>query len=396
VSLEPVSTTSEYHSVTPEDGANITVPTVRSASAWTEIAAENLNINGTDMSCADGSPPCDDSVNTVEIELNDSVESYDFRVTKVSLEEPSSTTPKYLTTTLTDKAGLSMNRTHKIGVTARDKYGNPADAEVELVGGGDGTFRPGGSVRTGGDTTTFRYEPGSSGLETFKARIDNGNKQYQRLKFKLGNGSPGPNGHAFEVYNDGQLYTDLGEIDSMYVSDIYSTETENAGCLLGDIDGGLLGLLSGLTCIESTSDVAQFTATLHGESTTYEVGFTLVDEDQDGHIFTGSGYDGDDYAAVMFDSDDSLVDDEPIFVGKLEPGTANHLFVTKQGEIDLLDESSYQSTEWERRCSDTGLFGLTCTDYEYGITSFDEFMNENIDAFYVDHADGHATVEVSS
>ncbi|MCY4731227.1 hypothetical protein KY092_11750 [Natronomonas gomsonensis] len=397
VSLEPVSTNSEYHSVTPEDDASIELPTVRSESAWTEIAADNPNVNDTEVTCGDGSdPPCDARVNTVEIELNDSVESYDFRVTKVSLEEPSTTSPEYITTTSNVQSGLSMNQTHEIEVTARDKYGNPTDAEVELVGGGDGTFRPDGSVRTGGDMTTFKYEPGSGASANFKARINNGNEPYQRLDFSLGSGVPGPSGKVFEVYNDGQLYTDLGEIESMYVSDIYATESSSAGCLLGDIDEGLLGLLSGLTCIESTSDVSQFTATLHGESTTYEVGFTLVDEDQDGHIFTGSGYDGDDYAAVMFDSDDSLVDDEPIFVGKLEPGTANHLFVTKQGEIDLLDESSYQSTEWERRCSDTGLFGLTCTDYEYGITSFDEFMNENIDAFYVDHADGHATVEVSS
>jgi hypothetical protein len=382
VSLEPVSTNSEYHSVTPEDDASLELPTVRSESAWDKIANENPNINDTDVTCADGnSPPCDARVNTVEIELNDSVDSYDFRVTKVSLEEPSTTSPEYITTTSNVQSGLSMNQTHEIEVTARDKYGNPTDAEVELVGGGDGTFRPGGSVRTGGDTTTFRYEPGAGGSANFKARINSGTEDYQRLDFSLGGGAPGPSGQSFEVYNDGQLYTDIGEIDSMYISDIYAAETENAGCLLADIDGGLLGLLSGVTCISDSSDAAQFVSTLHGESSTYQVGLSMVDIEQDGGLADGGSYDSNceglicnedpDYASVSFDSSDTSDVD---FVGKIKAHRANELFEEKEGKVDILNPNVYQSTDG----------------------SIPDLSDEQIDAVYVNQADGHATVEVSS
>jgi hypothetical protein len=399
VSLEPVSTTSEYHSVTPEDGASITFPTVRSASAWTEIAAETPNINGTDVTCADGSSPtCDARVNTVEIDLNESVESYEFRVTKVSLEEPSTTTPEYLTTTLTDTTELSMNRTHEIEVTARDKYGNPTDAEVELVGGGDGTFRPGGSVRTGGDTTRFRYEPGSGAAANFKARINSGNEKYQRLDFSLGTGTPGPNGHAFEVYNNGQLYTDIGDTESIRISDVFATESTQELCLLLDGEKGLLGSLLGwATCLDSDRYVTRFTAEIRTGGPRYELSFELMDQDQSGSLYDGTDYEGDDYAAVRIDTDASDLDD-PVFQGTLEPAAINHLYVTKNDSMELLDISSYNNYEWgsETVCVERFLGVCTETEERTDIDSFDEILDEPIESVYIDQADGHATLETSS
>lgn len=400
VQLKPISTNNRYLTVEPTgEETTVTIPTVRNEAAWNGTADGNPNVNGTDLTCrgADPDPPCASHVNDVTLVLNQSVDSYDLRVTKLGLESAPKPEATYLTTTSVT-SGLAADRTQEFQVTARDRYGNPTDAEVELVGGGGGTFRPGTTLRTGRDGATFQYEPGAGNAANFKARINNGRHSYQRIEFSLGPNAPGDGTRVFEVYNDGQLFQGFGEIGSIRVSDVYATEETLSGCLLGDVDEGLLGLLSELTCIDGTIDVSQFTATLHGESGTHRLEFKLVDEDQDGDLYTGGdSYDGNDVATVRLFSHESLVDGEPVFAGTIHPGDANHLYKVKEGKRDLFDEDTYRDLAWERTCVDEGFWWGECDEYQYGIESFDELRDAigKISAVYVDHADGHTTVEIA-
>lgn len=93
MTLDLVNTGSEYHSVEPSDGEpTIELPTVGSADAWNETTDENPNVDRTAfVRSDDADPPCDEGVNDVTLVVNQSTDSYDLRVTKLSLDEPSKT-----------------------------------------------------------------------------------------------------------------------------------------------------------------------------------------------------------------------------------------------------------------------------------------------------------------
>jgi hypothetical protein len=368
VSLEPVSTNSEYHSVTPEDDASIELPTVRSESAWTEIAAENPNVNDTEVTCGDGSdPPCDARVNTVEIELNDSVESYDFRVTKVSLEEPSSPDGTYVTMQQANSSTSSGDQTFI--VTVRDKYGNPvADADVSLSQTGRGTLTK-SSVTTDTDgQATFGIMNAEISATTVSAEINGGSKPYENVTQTVG----GDGVNIFGVYNNGQLYKNIGDANKINISDIYAIEISTETCLLGDL---LFGVLGPITCADLDIDTSRFTATLYGESTNYELAVSFVDLNQNGKVASGDSY--EDYGLLNILEDDAKVEisgGSTDFSGRLDADKANKLFEDKEGKINILSSPSYQSTDG----------------------SLPDFSDENIERIYINQADGHATVEVSS
>jgi hypothetical protein len=354
--------------VTPEDDASIELPTVRSESAWDEIAAETPNINDTVVTCADGgSPPCDARVNTVEIELNESVESYDFRVTKVSLEEPSSPDGTYVTMQQANSSTSSGDQTFT--VTVRDKYGNPvAGADVSLSQTGRGTLTK-SSVTTDTDgQATFGIMNAEISATTVSAEINGGSKPYENATYTVG----GDGVNVFGVYNDGQLYKNIGDADKINISEIYATEVSTESCLLGDL---LFGALGPITCADLDMDTAKFTATLYAESNNYKLAVSFVDLGQDGELADGGSY--EDYGLFNILEDDAKVEINgggTDFSGRLDAEDANELFEDKQGKINILSSSSYQSTDG----------------------SLPDFSDENIETIYINQADGHATVEVSS
>lgn len=403
LALEPISTGSDFVTVEPTGPeSTLTLPTARSEAAWNETADKSPNVNETRFTCrrtgAGGDPPCESRINDVTLVLNQSADSYDLRVTKLGFEGAPKPEAEYLTTTATVRSGLSMDRTHEFEVTARDRFGNPADAEIELVGGGGGTFLPGTSVRTTGGKATFQYQPHNGNAANFKVQINKGKPSYQRLEFSLGAATPGGGGRVFEVYNDGQLYEGFGEIDSIELSDLYAGTTTEEHCLLIDGDEGLLGgLLGGLTCLDTEKDVTRFTADVRTEGPDYELTFELMDQDQSGHLGEGNIFEADDYAAVRIDTESSEISD-PVFQGTLKPERVNPLFVNKSGSIELLDSNSYKDVEWGSGvvCTNRNFLGI-CTNWEErsDVDSFDEVFEDPVQSVYIHEADGHTTVEMS-
>lgn len=403
VTLRPVSTSTDYHEVNttfaPDgDAPSIRVPTVRTDASWDALADANPRITDVSLYCTGTDQPkstCpDERIAHAEI-VFEGGEDITMRITKVSLDDPEPTDAEYVTTDVATQTGLTTRRSHEIEVTARDRYGNPTTAEIRLTGGGSGTIRPGTTLQADGGTARFVYEPKDGSVANVRARIDPDNEPYQRLDFRFDDHSS-VGAKRFDVHDDGQLFRNVGDPDSIGVSDVYAEAVDDPPCLLGDVDGGLLGLLTTITCIDESADVTSTKLQLKGvdSSVTYDVYFELVDVDQDDYLYDGSDYEGDEYVSVRIDSAaKSQIGDDVVFVGTLDPAAMNHIYHTKSGRLDLLDESSYTEVQWERECEDTDIWG-NCESYIYGIDSFDDLFDEPIESIYVEKNVGRATFEV--
>lgn len=403
VTFRPVSTSTDYHEVnttTSPDGdpPAVRVPTVRSADSWDDLADDSSRIADVSLYCAGTDQPksnCpDERVGHAEI-VFETGENVTMRITKLSLDAAESTDPEYVTTEAATQKGLTTHRTHEITVTVRDRYGNPTSGEVELHGGGSGTLRPGTTVYADGGTARFVYEPKVGAVANVKARIDPNEEPYQRLDFRFDDGSSA-GAKRFDVHDDGQLFRNIGDPDSINVSDVYAESVDDPPCLLGDVDSGLLGLLTTITCIDNPSKVTSTKLQLKGvnSTVTYDLYFELVDVDEDDYLYDGSTYEGDEYVSVRIDSAaKSQVGDDVVFVGTLEPAAMNHIYHTKSGRIDILDESSYTEVQWERECEDTDIWG-NCESYLYGVDNFETLFDEPIESMYVEKNLGRTTFEV--
>ncbi|MFW5963948.1 MAG: Ig-like domain-containing protein [Natronomonas sp.] len=374
VSLDPVSTNSEYHSVTPETGASIEFPTVRSESAWTEIAAENPNINGTDMSCAGGgTPPCDASVNAVEIDLNESVESYDFRVTKVSLEEPSRKNGTYVT--MRPASGVTASEGQSFTVTVRDEYGNPiSGASVSLNRTGPGVLTASSVTTDDSGEAIFGVKNAEIGVTEVTAEIDDGYPDYETTSRIVGGAGAGGT-PTFAAYTSGQYRPGMGDIESLTLSEGQMVPNSEEQCLLLDDGGGLLGgLLGAINCVDDDFLTLQGSLRIQADSQQYTFKYQFVDDDRNGNI------DSSDDSAVVEVTDR---DGNRLFWGELTNGAANRIL--SDSGADLLEPGNYADEEWEF----CGVFGLSCAPR--GHTDFDDFDLDDSDVF-VEEASGRVTV----
>jgi len=378
VSLEPVSTNSEYHSVTPEDDASIELPTVRSESAWDEIAAENPNINDTEVTCGDGSdPPCDARVNTVEIELNDSVDSYDFRVTKVSLEEPSSPDGTYVT--MRPAGGVTASNGQTFTVTVRDEYGNPVSgASISLNRTGPGVLTA-SSVTTGDSgEAIFGVKHAEIGVTQVTAKIDDGTPDYETTSLVVGGAGAGGT-PTFAAYTSGQYRPGMGDIESLTLSEGQMVPNSDEHCLLLGDGGGLLGgLLGAINCVDDDFLTVQGNLRIESDSQRYHFQYQLIDDNRNGNI------DNSDDAALVEVTDG---DGNRLFRGELTNGAANRIL--SDSGADLLEASNYEEDGWE--VCDGGVFGIGEDCDTHGHTDFDDFDLDDSDVF-VEDAHGRVTV----
>lgn len=392
IRLSPVSTSTEYHTVNATevggDAPSIRVPTVRTTTDWEAAVADDDRITSVTV---DRGP--DDRIGHAELVFEPGTE-LQLRITKLTLGDAWTPSPEYITTSEAVQTGLTTERSHELEVTARDRYGNPVAADVSLSADGSGVVHPGSTVHASEGTTSFVYEPKSGATANVQAGVGQQNRPYQRVRFRFDDYG-GMN--VLDIHNDGQLFGGIGDVGSIRVSDVYAEAVSDPPCLLGDIDSGLLGLLSSITCLDDSADVTSIKAQITAEDSdvTYDLYFELVDADQNDWLLDGSDYASDHYVAVRIDSaSKSEVGDDVVFTGTLDPLSMNHIYVEKDGHIDLLDESSYIETEWERECIESGLLWLGCQEYDHGVDNFDDLFDEPVDTVYIEETRGRATFEV--
>jgi hypothetical protein len=373
VTVESVSTTTEYHSVNvtrnPSDSppAFVRVPTVRDGDAWQEVADSSANISRVDMYCGDSwtpmSPSCSEEVNGAAIILERG--NYSLRMTKVSLEEPSTPDPTYVT--MEPSGGVTASSGQTFTATVRDKYGNPVpDASVTLKRTGPGVLTASSVTTDDSGQAIFGVKHAEIGVTQVTAKIDDVPPDYKKTSRVVG--GPGAGGTpTFAAYTSGQYRPGMGDIGEMNLSNGQTVPSSDTDCLLvGDTGGGLLGgLLGAIQCDSDNFRTLQGSLIVTSNNEQFTVKYYLFDEDGDGSVT-----DGDDGGGIVIESNKSS---DSIFDGDLTDDAASRMM--SDTGVDILDVSNYNSPDWDNDYGcydDCGVFDGTDQEGHEAISPYDD------------------------
>ena len=181
VTAKPVSTSTEHFNLDSSSG-KVKIPTTLSADQWETILdgdPSDPGDTGKSHASFGGYSPGDPS--TVTINLDSASETYELRLTKVSLDSGGDQSEHYITSESPTTQTLSLGEAATFTVTARDELGNPvpeADvtAAVDPDSGGTGTFDL-SRTETASATTnengqaTFSFSPKSVTADPIKVDV---------------------------------------------------------------------------------------------------------------------------------------------------------------------------------------------------------------------------------
>jgi hypothetical protein len=399
VEFSPVSTTSRSLTITAQrtdidgDGSkedpHIWLPTQLNQDEWTDIADaqdELVDAEVTDSGDSEVPAPAGNG-DYVKLTLKDG-QQYDFRVSRVTLGQPASVTPTYLTAP-SGTVQIPERGSKPVTVTVRDEYGNPvsgADVTLQVAGNGNLEDTDGSPlsnpVRTGPDgQATAVFTGGGTAPGAVEADIGGGPESYRTIEVDITR--PTTTKGQKSIYTSGQMLEDLSGFSELRLSNGRTVPTSDTDCLLvGDTGGGLLGsLLGGLQCDEDSFRTIQGSLLLEKQNNKeLQLRYYLFDENGDDNI---NGHDG-----VTIQIDDK--DGDKVFRGELKRGAAKDIL--RSGGTDLLDAGNYKTAKWE---GDGG--GWFSDDWGKSdpYDSFADLKLDKAENVFVEQAHGRVTVEAN-
>lgn len=388
--FRPVSTDTNYRTLA--EGGELTLPTRLTESEWESLVPSHVTVS------------VDDSTDPDEVTLDlDDDRSYRLRVTKLKLvgeDGSAARAPVEMLTAETDASpDITPDETTDLTVAARDEYGNPVQGVEVTFTPSDPTIGSSQTVRTGADgRATYPVAPATTVDGSVTASVVGGSAS---TTFDLNEPNTPIGRGPMAVYTGGQMAEDLGDVDSLTLSEARTVPTSETNCLLlGDTGGGLLGgLLGGLQCdtddFRTSQGQLQFTA----DGGEYQLNYALLDEDGDDDVTDGS-----DKLLVEIEA---AASDDTVFAGEVDDSVANDVF--NESGVDVFDVSNYDAgtVEWDNDSgcyADCGIFdgtdqtGAEATspyddgDGDGGYTSFDDIDLSDTGSIFVEDAIGRVTV----
>ncbi|WP_254829826.1 Ig-like domain-containing protein [Haloglomus salinum] len=397
VEFSPVSTTSRSLTVTAQrtdisgdsskEDPHIWLPTQLNQDEWTDIADAQDELVSAEVKDSGDSPAPAGNGDYVKLTLKDG-QQYDFRVSRVTLGQPASVAPTYLTAP-SGTVQIPESGSKPVTVTVRDEYGNPvpgADVTMQVSGNGNLEDTDGNAlsnpVQTGPDgQATAVFSGGGSAPGAVEADIGGGPGSYRTVEVDITR--PTTTKGQKSIYTSGQMLEDLSGFSELRLSSGRTVPTSDTDCLLlGDTGGGLLGgLLGSLQCDKDSFRTIQGSLLLEKQNNKeLQLRYYLFDENGDDNI---NGHDG---ATIRIDDEEG----DKVFRGELKRGAAKDIL--RSGGTDILDSNNYKTAKWD---GDDGVLFSDPWGKSDPYDSFDDLNLDKAENVFVEQAHGRVTVEAN-